>query len=96
MAQLTASNTLNYQVEIQANSHTILADEPTGALDTANAGMVTDLLLTLNADHGVTVLIVTHDHRLAARCSRQVSLSDGELTQDGVVTEDSLPEASKV
>lgn len=74
----------------------ILADEPTGALDTVNADMVTDLLLTLNADHGVTVLIVTHDHGLAARCSHQINLSDGELTEDDVGTDKSFLETAKV
>jgi lipoprotein-releasing system ATP-binding protein len=59
----------------------ILADEPTGNLDTVTADEVFALLREFNHDHGSACLIVTHDPRLAARCDRQVVLVDGRLTQ---------------
>ncbi len=61
----------------------IFADEPTGNLDTATSAVVEDLLFGLNADQGITLVIVTHDPDLAARCDRQIHLSDG-LVQDEV------------
>ena len=57
----------------------ILADEPTGNLDTATADDIFALLRDFNRDHGSACLIVTHDPRLAARCDRQVVLVDGHL-----------------
>jgi lipoprotein-releasing system ATP-binding protein len=59
----------------------ILADEPTGNLDTVTADEVFALLREFNHDHGSACLIVTHDPRLAARCDRQIVLVDGRLTQ---------------
>lgn len=57
----------------------ILADEPTGNLDTVTADEVFALLREFNRDHGSACLIVTHDPRLAQRCDRQVVLVDGRL-----------------
>ncbi len=57
----------------------ILADEPTGNLDTASADEVFALLRQFNRDHGSACLIVTHDPRLAARCDRRIELVDGRL-----------------
>jgi len=57
----------------------ILADEPTGNLDTVTADEVFALLREFNRDHGSACLIVTHDPRLAARCDRLVALVDGRL-----------------
>jgi putative ABC transport system ATP-binding protein len=57
----------------------VLADEPTGALDSANAGAVLDLLVALAGDIGAGVLIATHDPVVAARCSRVVQMSDGRI-----------------
>ena len=57
----------------------VLADEPTGALDQANAAEVARLLIELNRDAGVTLVVVTHSAELAARCSRRVTLSEGRL-----------------
>jgi lipoprotein-releasing system ATP-binding protein len=53
----------------------ILADEPTGALDVANAGAVAEVLLTLNRDTGTALVVVTHSPALAARMSRQIDLA---------------------
>jgi ABC-type lipoprotein export system ATPase subunit len=58
----------------------ILADEPTGALDTANAAGVIDLLLAMQREIGATLIMVTHDRDAAKRLSRQVHLRDGRLS----------------
>jgi putative ABC transport system ATP-binding protein len=58
----------------------ILADEPTGALDTANAAGVIDLLLAMQRQIGATLIMVTHDRDAAKRLSRQVHLRDGRLS----------------
>ena len=55
----------------------IFADEPTGNLDTATGAVVEDILFDLNREHGITLIIVTHDEELAARCDRQVHIRDG-------------------
>jgi ABC-type lipoprotein export system ATPase subunit len=55
----------------------ILADEPTGALDVANATAVADVLLTLNRDLGTALVVVTHSPALAARLSRQIDFARG-------------------
>lgn len=57
----------------------ILADEPTGNLDRANAELITDLLLELNRELGTSILVVTHDLRVAARMQRTLHLEDGRL-----------------
>jgi lipoprotein-releasing system ATP-binding protein len=57
----------------------VLADEPTGNLDTASADAVFALLREFNADFGTAFLVVTHDHRLARRCDRVLELVDGWL-----------------
>jgi putative ABC transport system ATP-binding protein len=57
----------------------VLADEPTGALDSANASAVLDLLVALAGDIGAGVLIATHDPAVAARCSRVAQMSDGRI-----------------
>jgi putative ABC transport system ATP-binding protein len=57
----------------------LFADEPTGNLDTATGRAVMDLLFELNAQHGTTLVLVTHDERLAARCGRILRLAAGRL-----------------
>jgi putative ABC transport system ATP-binding protein len=57
----------------------IFADEPTGNLDSATGGVVEDILFALNKEKGITLVIVTHDEELAAKCDRQVFLKDGEI-----------------
>jgi putative ABC transport system ATP-binding protein len=57
----------------------LLADEPTGTLDRATGAAVMDLLFTLRAEAGTTLLLITHDEALAGRCSRIVRLLDGRI-----------------
>jgi putative ABC transport system ATP-binding protein len=57
----------------------LFADEPTGNLDTATGVAVADLLFGLNRDAGTTLVLVTHDERLAARCHRQIRLAGGRM-----------------
>jgi lipoprotein-releasing system ATP-binding protein len=60
----------------------ILADEPTGNLDTRNAAQVFDIFARLVADQSRTVIVVTHDAELAARAGRRVHLVDGRVVSD--------------
>jgi len=57
----------------------VLMDEPTGNLDRHTAGQIQDLLVGLSEQHGVALLVVTHDQRLAARMQRVLTLQDGRL-----------------
>jgi len=64
------------------NPTLVLADEPSGNLDTQNADAVFDLMRDVNVKSGTTFLIVTHDPRLAQRCDRIVELVDGRIVSD--------------
>lgn len=59
------------------NPKVIFADEPTGNLDSATGRLVEDILFSLNKEKGITLVIVTHDTELAARCDRQIFIRDG-------------------
>lgn len=59
----------------------IFADEPTGNLDSENGARVEELLFKLNREKGITLIIVTHDDDLAAKCDRQFTMKDGQLTE---------------
>ena len=61
----------------------VLADEPTGNLDTASSQAVFELLRDIHAQRGTAFVLVTHDPRLAARCDRVVELVDGRIAADG-------------
>ena len=62
----------------------LMADEPTGNLDSVNGAHVLDLLIELNRREGTTLILVTHDRTLTARADRIVTLSDGRVTADAL------------
>jgi putative ABC transport system ATP-binding protein len=70
---------------IVARPAIILADEPTGNLDGATGSSVMDLLFGIRAELGTTLLLITHDPRLAERCGRVISISDGLIASDRVL-----------
>jgi len=59
----------------------LFADEPTGNLDTETGHRVIDLMLSLRASRGASLVLVTHDERLAARCDRRLLMQDGRLVE---------------
>jgi len=61
----------------------LLADEPTGNLDSETGGQIIELLFALAADRGATLMLITHDPALAARCGRTVALADGRIVAQG-------------
>jgi lipoprotein-releasing system ATP-binding protein len=65
----------------------ILADEPTGNLDTQTADEVFGLFERFNIEHQCAIVIVTHDPRLSSRCPRTIRLTDGRIVYDGTSTD---------
>jgi putative ABC transport system ATP-binding protein len=65
------------------NPPLLLADEPTGNLDSRSGAEILNILMDLNK-RGVTIMIVTHDHDVAARCRRIINLKDGQVVGDEV------------
>jgi putative ABC transport system ATP-binding protein len=66
-----------------ANAPKILfADEPTGNLDTATGAHIIDLLFSLNSESDTTLVLVTHEQRLAERCARRIEMAAGEIISD--------------
>lgn len=57
----------------------LFADEPTGNLDSTTGARIIDLLFELNREQGTTLILITHEERLAARCQRRIELSAGEI-----------------
>lgn len=64
------------------NPKAILADEPTGALDSATSKEIMELLHSLNQNEGVTIIMVTHDESIAANTERNIRILDGEIVED--------------
>ncbi|SNY62205.1 putative ABC transporter ATP-binding protein YbbA [Enterobacter sp. CC120223-11] len=60
----------------------LFADEPTGNLDRQTGDRIADLLFSLNREHGTTLILVTHDPELAARCDRRLRLVNGQLREE--------------
>ena len=60
----------------------LFADEPTGNLDRQTGDKIADLLFSLNREHGTTLIMVTHDLQLAARCARCLRLVNGQLQEE--------------
>ncbi|MDH6179855.1 putative ABC transport system ATP-binding protein [Microbacteriaceae bacterium SG_E_30_P1] len=67
------------------NPRVIFADEPTGNLDSQTGAVVEDILFALNREQGITLIVVTHDEELAARCDRRILIRDGEIVEDSAV-----------
>ena len=65
-----------------AGPQLLLADEPTGNLDRATGDIVIDCLFAEHARQGTSLLLITHDERLAERCGRQLRMSDGRVVED--------------
>jgi putative ABC transport system ATP-binding protein len=57
----------------------LFADEPTGSLDAATGEAVIQLMFELNREHGSTLVLVTHDPAMAARCARTLTIAAGRL-----------------
>lgn len=68
-----------------ARQKLLLADEPTGNLDSETGAMIIDLLFELNREQGTTLVLVTHDTALAGRCERRLQLSNGSLREEANV-----------
>jgi putative ABC transport system ATP-binding protein len=68
----------------------LLADEPTGNLDTVTGAHIIDLLFTLSAARGTTLLLITHDRDLAMRCDRIVHMADGRIVEAPQETAESI------
>lgn len=67
------------------NPKVIFADEPTGNLDTATGTKIENLLFGLNRERGITLIVVTHDEELAAKCERQIRIADGRIVDDEII-----------
>ncbi|HKG14160.1 MAG TPA: ABC transporter ATP-binding protein [Pyrinomonadaceae bacterium] len=72
----------------------LLADEPTGNLDSRNGRHVFDLMVEMNRRRGATLLLVTHDHELAARADRRIALRDGRVVSDEMLREAETSDAA--
>jgi ABC-type lipoprotein export system ATPase subunit len=69
----------------------ILADEPTGNLDSQTGDIIMEMFKTLNAEQNVTIIIVTHEPYIAAKTGRIIELIDGKIKSDKPVTAQSTP-----
>jgi putative ABC transport system ATP-binding protein len=65
-----------------STAEVLFADEPTGNLDTATGAHIIDLIFELNEEFGTTLVLVTHDSRLADRCTRYIQIDSGELKKN--------------
>lgn len=63
----------------------VLADEPTGNLDSKNSQEIVDLLKVSNEKYGQTLIIITHDENIALQADRIIAIEDGKITRDEVI-----------
>lgn len=77
-------------VALANNPKILLADEPTGAVDSKTSNMIQDLFRKLNKDLGLTIIIVTHDISLANKVSRVIMVSDGKISTEKIMKEEYL------
>ena len=63
----------------------VLADEPTGNLDSKNSAEIIELLRAFNRDYHQTTIIITHDERIALQANRILAIEDGKITRDEVI-----------
>ena len=63
----------------------VLADEPTGNLDSKNSQEIIDLLKYYNKEYNQTLIIITHDENIALQADRIISIEDGKITRDEVI-----------
>lgn len=75
------------------NPKLILADEPTGNLDSISTEQVFSLLKEINQEMGTTFLIVTHDKNIAARCDRVIEVIDGKISCDRLIEKETIPKS---
>ncbi|CAM3988602.1 ABC transporter ATP-binding protein [Lederbergia lenta] len=68
-----------------SNPAIMLADEPTGNLDSKNSGEIVDLLKMFNKTYNQTLIIITHDERIALQADRVISIQDGRIAKDEVI-----------
>ncbi len=69
------------------NPLVILADEPTGALDTVSSNEIMEIFRRMNRENGVTVIIITHEMEVARYCQRQIHIRDGKIIDDAPITD---------
>ncbi|CCY54698.1 aBC transporter ATP-binding protein [Coprococcus sp. CAG:782] len=75
-------------IALANNPKILLADEPTGAVDSKTSNMIQDLFRKLNEELGITIIIVTHDISLANKVGRVVMISDGKISTEKIMKED--------
>lgn len=75
-------------IALANNPKILLADEPTGAVDSKTSDMIQDLFRKLNEEMGITIIIVTHDISLANKVGRVVMISDGKISTEKIMKED--------
>ena len=74
-------------VALAHNPKILLADEPTGAVDSKTSNMIQDLFRKINEELGITIIIVTHDLSLANKVSRVIMISDGKISTEKIMKE---------